>query len=138
MGGFGWVSRLCSVWCPVSVGRLGTKAQMLFRPLLISHWPEQVTWRRPESKDGEGLPLDGRGCGHIGKGCAPRMGGRSRGRVTLRRGLREEAGCSSLPCLDKPDEKQRARAPLRWSGASRGAGMPLAFRWALVRLPQTL
>lgn len=25
-------------------------------PLLGSHWPEQVTWPRPESRAGEGLP----------------------------------------------------------------------------------
>ena len=67
-------------------------------PLLGSHWPEQVTWPRPESRAREGLP-SGKSCSHFARGCAPQG----------RRALREEVGCWSLSCGDKPSQMQRAR-----------------------------
>lgn len=90
-------------------------------PLLGSHWPEQVTWPRPESRAREGLP-SGRS---FARGCAPQG----------RRALREEVGCWSLL---RGQTKSEAEGQLRWLGASQGVDMPLAISWALARPPQTL
>lgn len=58
-GGLSWDAHLCSGWPHLSLGRLGTTAQLEpqctapFKPLLMSRQSKQATWLRSESKDGE-------------------------------------------------------------------------------------
>ena len=127
-GGLGWAAHLCSMWCLLSGGRQTGYQSTSWPSLCSDPIGQSRSHDQGQSRGLEKDSPDGRSCSHFAKGCAPHG----------RRALKEEVGCWSLSCRDRPSQEQRARRPLRWFGASQGVDMPLAISWALARLPQTL
>lgn len=122
------------LWSHPSGGRLAPKhsrsprAQRLFRPLLMSHWPKRVMWPRPAPRDGGAGSLWMGGCSHTAKGYAPWVegwsrdleGGRGGGRVTSRRALGRKWGLLSPACT-KPNQS-RGQGRLRGGSGPQGGG----------------
>lgn len=118
------------LWSHPSGGLLAPKhsrsprAQRLFRPLLMSHWPKRVMWPRPAPRDGGAGSLWMGGCSHTAKGCAPWVEGWSRdlegGRVTSRRALGRKWGLLSPACT-KPNQS-RGQGRLRGGSGPQGGG----------------